>query len=170
MADIFISYARENREVAATLANALEAQGWSVWWDTRLSGGEAFDEVIEAELDKAKCVIVLWSEASVKSRWVKTEAMEGLEREVLCPMLIENIKPPLAFRLIHTTSLVDYLENGDELSSPLLLRDLSRVLGPPPNFETDSIGLSLKKWSLEKALPYAKQDFYGITKIIHKRV
>jgi hypothetical protein len=32
MADIFISYAREDRETTKTLAQALTAtQGWSVW-------------------------------------------------------------------------------------------------------------------------------------------
>ena len=31
MADIFISYAHEDRETAKTLAQALADQGWSVW-------------------------------------------------------------------------------------------------------------------------------------------
>lgn len=35
MADIFISYATEDRERAKALAEALELRGWSVWWTGR---------------------------------------------------------------------------------------------------------------------------------------
>ena len=42
MADIFISYARGDREQIATLSAALEQQGWSVWWDRHIDGGSAF--------------------------------------------------------------------------------------------------------------------------------
>lgn len=53
MADVFISYAREDRARAKRLAGALEARGLSVWWDREILAGQAFDEVIEAELRKA---------------------------------------------------------------------------------------------------------------------
>ena len=35
MADIFISYASEDRPKAEPVANALEDQDWSVWWDPK---------------------------------------------------------------------------------------------------------------------------------------
>jgi len=67
MADIFISYANEDRERAGRLANALESCGWSVWWDRKIIAGQAFDEAIERELETAKCVVVLWSRNSIAS-------------------------------------------------------------------------------------------------------
>lgn len=36
MTEIFISYAREDRDRADTLANVLTALGWSVWWDQKI--------------------------------------------------------------------------------------------------------------------------------------
>jgi adenylate cyclase len=39
MADIFISYAREDVARVEKLNRALEAQGFSVWWDGNLATG-----------------------------------------------------------------------------------------------------------------------------------
>jgi adenylate cyclase len=46
MADIFISYASEDREAAARLAGALEDRGWSLWWDPEIPPGESWDDMI----------------------------------------------------------------------------------------------------------------------------
>ena len=98
MSDIFISYASEDRPWAQRLAKALEAQGWSIWWDRNIPPGKNFDEVIEAELDVSRCVIVIWSKVSVAKRWVRVEAEEGLKRGVLIPVHFEDVQVPLAFR------------------------------------------------------------------------
>ena len=76
--DIFISYAREDRSRVKPLAQLLQAEGWSVWWDPEIPVGLSFDDVIDKALDAARCVIVVWTETSRGSRWVKTEAEEGL--------------------------------------------------------------------------------------------
>jgi hypothetical protein len=65
--DVFISYAREDRDRAHKLADALAAFGWSVWWDRKIITGEAFDQAIERELETAKSIVVLWSEHSIAS-------------------------------------------------------------------------------------------------------
>jgi hypothetical protein len=72
MTDVFLSYASEDRERARTLARALEARGWSVWWDRKIIAGESFGQVIEHQLDTAASVVVLWSAASIASDWVKS--------------------------------------------------------------------------------------------------
>jgi len=56
MADVFLSYAREDRDCAEKLARALVERGWTVWWDLRIQVGRSFSETIERELDAAKCV------------------------------------------------------------------------------------------------------------------
>jgi formylglycine-generating enzyme required for sulfatase activity len=108
MADIFISYANEDRERASRLASVLESCGWSVWWDRKIIAGQAFDEAIERELEAAKCVIVLWSQKSIRSEWVKNEAAVAAEQLVLVPALIERVKLPLEFRRRQTADLVGW--------------------------------------------------------------
>ncbi len=61
MADIFISYKREDFLLAKDLAEKLIELGWSVWWDRNIPVGKAYDQVIEEELAKSNCIIVLWS-------------------------------------------------------------------------------------------------------------
>jgi TIR domain len=98
MSDIFISYKREEQPVARKLADALEKEGWSVWWDPKLRAGEHFDDVIEKALNEAKCVIVMWSNRSVKSRYVRDEATYALDQDKLVPVAIENVTLPSRFR------------------------------------------------------------------------
>lgn len=58
---IFISYARENRPIAAQLAAALQKHGLSVWWDREILGGAEFSEMIAREWQRLRVVLVLWS-------------------------------------------------------------------------------------------------------------
>jgi len=94
MADIFLSYKRTDRERVAPVVGLLESHGWSVWWDTRIDAGEKWDEVIERELDAASCA---WSANSVDSRWVRSEASEGLDRGILVPVHTLHGSPQVAF-------------------------------------------------------------------------
>ncbi|MCH9669954.1 MAG: toll/interleukin-1 receptor domain-containing protein [Gammaproteobacteria bacterium] len=135
MSDIFISYAREDRAVAQAMAAALDSRGWSVWWDREIRSGEAFDRVIEEALSRARCVIVLWSSASISSRWVRAEAAEGLRRKCLIPIFIEDVRPPLAFRRLHAERLteVDITTTSGVANAPLrkVLEDVAALLDRP---------------------------------------
>jgi TIR domain len=62
MADIFLSYAREDIKKAELLAAALESKGWSVFWDrTSLLAGQDFEAVIDQAIKQAGCMVVAWS-------------------------------------------------------------------------------------------------------------
>ena len=132
MNDIFISYANQDRSVAQKLADAFEASGWSVWWDREIPFGKAFDQVIEEELNAARCVVVLWSHESVRSRWVKTEAAAAADRDRLMPVLIEDVTVPLEFKRIQTAMLQGWSGDREHPEFARLVDSIRRLLGQPP--------------------------------------
>ncbi|MDQ8020244.1 MAG: toll/interleukin-1 receptor domain-containing protein [Moraxellaceae bacterium] len=132
MADVFISYASEDRASAHLLAQALAAQGWSVWWDREIVTGEAFDHAIERELEAAACVVVVWSEHSVASEWVKNEAAAAAERGVLLPLRISDVKLPLEFRRKQTSDLLGWRGEPGHEGFQALCRAITHVTQRQP--------------------------------------
>lgn len=105
VSDIFLSYARQDRDRVQPLVVALQKRGWSVWWDPTILPGKNWDHVIQAELNAARCVIVTWSRESVHRDWVLIEAGEGKRRGILIPALIDDVTIPLAFTRIQSATL-----------------------------------------------------------------
>jgi hypothetical protein len=105
MADVFISYAKVDRPLALKLAAMLEAEGWKVWWDTSLTIGDDFRNDIMTELGRARTVIVIWTDASIKSDWVRSEAGRAQADRKLIPVKLEHLTykdlPP-PFDILHT--------------------------------------------------------------------
>jgi formylglycine-generating enzyme required for sulfatase activity len=139
MTDIFLSYASADRERIRPLAIMLEQQGWSVWWDRKIPPGKTYDQVIEQALDGARCVVVVWSQTSVQSEWVKVEADEGMSRKVLVPVLIEEAKIPLAFRRIQAARLVNWNGDSSHPELTMLFESIKAIIGEA-NPEEESIG------------------------------
>jgi hypothetical protein len=136
MADIFISYASEDRNKAAELAKALSSRGWSIWWDREIPLGKSFDEVIENALGEAKCVIVLWSALSVASEWVRNEASEAKRRGILVPVFLESVDAPLAFRLLNGADLHDWQPGAPHGEFNRLTERVAELLGKPQSRAT----------------------------------
>jgi len=125
MADVFVSYARADRDRVAPLVAAIVAKGWSVWWDPEITPGQEFDDQIDAEIDAAKAVMVVWTPVSVASRWVRGEAREAADRGILVPVRFDKARLPMDVRAIHTTDLDDWA--GDPSSPPA--REFLHALG-----------------------------------------
>lgn len=117
MADVFVSYARLDRARVAPLVDIITAQGWTVWWDPEITPGQEFDDQIDAEIDAAKAVMVVWTPTSVTSRWVRGEAREAADRGILVPVRFDTARLPMDVRAIHTTDLDDW--GGDPASPPV---------------------------------------------------
>ncbi|HMA12085.1 MAG TPA: TIR domain-containing protein [Steroidobacteraceae bacterium] len=105
MPDVFLSYSREDQQVARLFAQGLEREGFTVWWDQALRPGETYDKVTETALREARAVVVLWSKTSVESRWVRAEATTADRIGTLLPAMIEPCDRPIMFELTHTAEL-----------------------------------------------------------------
>ena len=114
MSDVFLSYKREDEARVGVLRHALERGGLDVWWDRDIPGGEQWRPRILSQLEAAKCVIVVWSEASAgeDADFVRDEAARAKQRGTLLPVRIDDVVPPLGFGEQQALDLVAW--NGDE--------------------------------------------------------
>lgn len=113
MADVFLSYAREDRDRAAQMAQALEAAGLDVFWDNEIPPGTTWADFIEQKLAQCKALIVLWSQHSTTSQWVREEARMGRDKGVLIPVMIDNSNPPFGFGEVQSANLADWQGEAD---------------------------------------------------------
>jgi TolB-like protein len=97
LADIFVSYKREDAAKVRKLVAALRGVGLDTWWDEDIPGGAQWEAAIEKALADAKAVIVCWSAASVASENVRSEARVAREDGRLVQVFLKPCTPPLFF-------------------------------------------------------------------------
>src|SRR5580765_3488983 len=131
LADIFVSYSRTDKVRVAPLVAALEAEGWSVWWDPEIIPGEEFDGMISRELEAARSLVVVWTPQSVDSRWVRGEARDAADRGVLVPVRLDGAKLPIDFRAVNTTDLDGWGDDRESAAFKGLRKALEAKLGAP---------------------------------------
>jgi galactose-1-phosphate uridylyltransferase len=129
--EVFLSYAREDIDLAKQIIAKLEDDEIKVWWDNKitLDSGDFTSEIEEAIL-AAQCFLVLWSENSTKSDWVKEEATFAKKNK---PKIVQvgvgDIRVPLGFKLGQCKKLT--LKKGqisrDSLSE--IARDIKEIIG-----------------------------------------
>jgi hypothetical protein len=130
--DIFLSYAREDETRIQPLVLALEDQGWSVFWDRRIPSGQTWRSYISKALTDARCVIVAWSRYSITSGWVSEESDEGKARNILVPVLLDAVEPPIGFRSIQAADLTDWQSEHPSPRFEHLLNDIGTLLNTTP--------------------------------------
>lgn len=153
MADIFISYSRPDLPRAQHFKQALAQCGWSVFWDQDLQVGELYRPRIDRELREARCVVVLWSRASVNREWVIDEAETGQRDGRLVSVRIDDVLMPLGFRQMQAAALFDWAGNVDDAEFLLLKRRLHGLIAPgvppplpPPDEDIEPAPLYGESW------------------------
>nr|WP_070959799.1 toll/interleukin-1 receptor domain-containing protein [Hyphomonas sp. Mor2] len=97
MADVFVSYKREDKDKVARLVDLLRDSGLSTWWDHDIEAGAPWETTIEEKLADASVCIVVWSSTSVSSENVKAEARRARTDGKLIQVFIEDCDPPIFF-------------------------------------------------------------------------
>ena len=182
MADIFISYSRDDRERCTLIREALEKLKVSVWFDTGIGAGSSFDREIEREIEAAKALLVLWSQKSVESDWVRNEARTGKERSSLIAVQLEQCQQPLEFRSVQAEVLppgsegtnngtwLGVLSRIGELTNRPGLSEYQRLSGDGSiedwkrwlaRYPTDPLAADVIDNIVEKALPDMRQQLAG---------
>jgi len=130
MADVFISYAHADGDRARQVADALESEGFHVWWAPEIRAGEHFDKRIESALRQVKCVLVLWSGRSVGSNWVRAEAAWAVEHGKVISAVIEaGAERPVRFYNVHTEDLSAWVRDPDHAPFRKLVRAIRDKTG-----------------------------------------
>lgn len=128
MADVFISYAHENRDVVRELARSLSNEGFSVWWDRELSVGADLSHEIANQIEQCKTVVVVWSSAAVRSTWVIGEATTGLDAGKLIPMQIDDSRIPLPFGVCKTADMRGWPATNKSLELQNLMLSIKELV------------------------------------------
>lgn len=135
MVDIFISYARTERERAEQIKSAIDDLGLTIFFDIDgLDGSDVFPDVLDREVKSAGCVLGIWSPHALSRPWVKTECLIGKDRRVLIPVLVEPVNSldvPAAFYDVQSIDLTDF---AGDLTHPgwiKLVKALARTLRRP---------------------------------------
>ena len=134
MADVFISYKREEREDVVRIADALRALKLDVWFDARLTSGESFNQEIDREARSAGCILVCWSPGAIASDWVQAESLIGFNDRKLAACQVAGdhaLQVPAPFNAIHANDLRDWSGEGDHSGWQALLQRIGEKLDRP---------------------------------------
>jgi hypothetical protein len=85
-------------------------------------------------LDKARCVIVVWTEGSTgpQGSFVRDEAGRGYQRKILVPVLIDRVAPPPGFGELQAIDLVAWKGRlKDPFYRDLLAAVRAKLAGQP---------------------------------------
>jgi TIR domain/Carbohydrate binding module (family 6) len=146
---VFVSYARRDRDRAERIVRALEAHGLVVFWDPEIPPGtQTYNTYLGERLDEADRAVVLWTGSSAASRWVIEEANEALGRGKLVPVLLDDVEPPLGFRSVQTLDLRGWDGRPDDqrirqLVDAITRRTIRPLPGPAPRRRHRHVGATL---------------------------
>lgn len=143
MSNVFISYKREQREWVAKLVNLLETHGFTVWWDPKINVGEEYFHKINDVIAKVDCILVVWSDDSVNSKWVLSEASIGMERKNIVPILKDDVTPPLPFNIFQNANLIDWDGDSKHKGFQELLKSIQKYCAS--SCENEAREISLEK-------------------------
>src|ERR1041385_6266639 len=106
MPNIFLSYARVDKDFALKLAHDLKSAGTSLWIDQLdISPGALWDDAIEQALQASQSLLVILSPASVASQNVMDEVGFALEhKRRILPVVYRGCEVPFRLKRLQSRS------------------------------------------------------------------
>lgn len=131
MANIFLSYNRQSKSVARTLANDLEALGHTVWFDQELSGGQVWWDQILAMIRDCDVFVFVLAPKSLTSTACNREFgyAADLGKPILPILVSAEVSTNLLPEALSQIQFVDY-KKQDRDAAFRLARAIAAV--PPP--------------------------------------
>jgi len=138
----FISYSHRDSEFVDKLITSLIESEIQIWFDRwEIKVGDSIIEKIANGINENDTLIVILSQSSVSSNWVKKELNSALikqlnENEVtILPVLIEKCEIPLLIKEIKYADFTEKYENG-------WLELLRCFTDQPPQHFTQALGIT----------------------------
>lgn len=139
MADIFISYARLDRDRVAPLKQALDGLGLNSFFDIDgLDGGDTFPDVLDREVKNAKVVLGCWTPHALQRDWVKAECAIAHEQKTLVPLEFDPLGPidvPAAFFRLQRVNVSTWRGESKHDGWLSAVRAISRRLHRPDIYD-----------------------------------
>lgn len=131
MADVFLSYSSQDKNLAAQLVRALQDRNFTVWWDQMIPPGSPYDDEINRQIEDSRCVLFIASRHSLESKWARSEALRALNLNTLLIVQADNSQLPCPFNIIEAVPLSKIIgsRNTPELKALICAIDSRAVLG-----------------------------------------
>lgn len=159
--DVFLSYSRKDTERARFLADVLNSKGMTVWFDSSfILPGESWQSKIVENLNRARYVVVLWSQSSIDSRIVLDEAHRAYDARKLLPVLLDGFpvaQLPPPFNLVNS---INWQTSDDVREIVTAIENAKKRTGDP----SDRPLIGTKKVTAEKP-EYTRQKRASRTRI-----
>jgi photosystem II stability/assembly factor-like uncharacterized protein len=168
----FISYSREDSELALKLAEDLKAAGAAVWLDQLdIAPGQRWARAVEDALNACPRMLVILSPASVGSRHVEDEVAFALEEgKTVIPVVYRECKIPFRLRSFqHLDVRTDYTRGIENLVR-VLAHTQSAVPEMPLSTLPDSLASESHKCSWNKQSSGSRRPLVSVSAASSKLV
>ena len=108
---IFLSYQRKDKKFALRLKKSLEAEGETVWMDTKIQSGERWVTAIDEALKKSKTLMVVVTPRAAQSDFVEKEVVDALGKLTIVAIIKQKCRWPLINNVQHADFTTWYEED-----------------------------------------------------------
>lgn len=129
-ADVFISYSREDKDRVLALTTKLRAAGVPLWMDLGgIDGATMWGEEIVNALENSKVLLLMVSEAAVRSHNVAKEVVLASERKGhILPVHLEPTQIPVGLRYpLAGIQHIEYFHGDPDENLKAIIRSLERT-------------------------------------------